>query len=159
SASVSHRRSVNSLGSGIRPCPAFAHSPAMPLTSPPFCSRNRQSVAMGPAKRFSSRADNYAKYRPGYPARVIDILRQSCGLRETSIIADVGSGTGIITELFLKNGSPVFAIEPNVAMRAIAERLLIGYSKFVSVAGSAEATTPAEQSVAFFVVAQAFYRV
>jgi ubiquinone/menaquinone biosynthesis C-methylase UbiE len=112
---------------------------------------------MDPVKRFSTRADNYAKYRPGYPAGVIDILNESCGLREASIIADVGSGTGIITELFLKNGNRVFAIEPNAAMRAIAERLLIAYPKFVSVDGSAEATILAQQSVDFVVAAQAFH--
>ncbi len=112
---------------------------------------------MDSVKRFSTRADNYAKYRPGYPAEVIDILEQSCGLRKTSTIADVGSGTGIITELFLKNGNAVFAIEPNAAMREIAERLLIAYPKFVSVDGTAEETALPGQSVDLIVAAQAFH--
>ena len=72
---------------------------------------------MDSVQRFSTRVDNYAKYRPGYPAGVIGILRSACGLSETSIIADVGSGTGILTELFLKNGNRVFAVEPNAPMR------------------------------------------
>lgn len=112
---------------------------------------------MDPIKRFSTRADNYAKYRPGYPVGVIEILERACGLRATSTIADVGSGTGIITELFLKQGNPVFAIEPNAAMREVAERLLVGYPKFVSVDGAAEATTLADESVDFVVAAQAFH--
>ena len=112
---------------------------------------------MDSVNRFSTRADNYAKYRPGYPAGVIEILQRGCGLRATSIIADVGSGTGIITELFLKNGNPVFAIEPNAAMREVAERLLIAHPKFVSIDGTAEETTLANESIDLVVAAQAFH--
>lgn len=109
-----------------------------------------------PVTRFSSRADNYAKYRPTYPAAVIDILRSDCGLQETSIIADVGSGTGILSELILKNGNRVFGVEPNAAMRVFAEQLLHG-SNFVSVDATAEATTLEPASVGFVTAAQAFH--
>src|SRR5882672_7462168 len=94
-----------------------------------------------PLSRFSNRSDNYAKFRPGYPAGVIEILKYDCGLSETSVIADIGSGTGILSELFLQNGNSVVAIEPNVAMRQVGERLLHGYEKFNSVNAAAEATT------------------
>lgn len=77
-----------------------------------------------PLKRFSNRSDNYARFRPGYPAEVLEILRNECGLNETSVIADIGSGTGILSELFLQNGNSVVAVEPNAAMRQVAERLL-----------------------------------
>ena len=34
--------------------------------------------------RFSSRVDDYIKYRPGYPVEIIDLLADRCGLkRET----------------------------------------------------------------------------
>ena len=112
---------------------------------------------MDPVKRFSTRVDNYARYRPSYPAGVIDTLERACGLRESSTVADVGSGTGLMTELFLKNGNPVFAIEPNEAMRLAAERLLVAYPRFVSVDGSAEETTLDAKSVDFIVAAQAFH--
>lgn len=117
----------------------------------------QKTVNMDPVKRFSNRADNYAKYRPNYPAGVIDILKSECGLTEASRIADVGSGTGILTELFLKNGNPVFAIEPNAAMRLAAERLLAAYPKFVSVEATAEETTLETESVDFIAAAQAFH--
>lgn len=107
--------------------------------------------------RFSNRADNYAKYRPSYPAGVIDTLKSECGLTKTSIIADVGAGTGILSELFLNNGNPVFAIEPNAAMRLAAERLLAAYPKFVSVDSTAEETTLEIGSVDFITAAQAFH--
>jgi SAM-dependent methyltransferase len=112
---------------------------------------------MDPVKRFSNRADNYARYRPSYPAGVIEILKSDCGLKEWSIIADVGSGTGILSELFLKNGNPVFAVEPNAAMRLAAERLLEGFEEFASVDATAERTSLETGSVDFITAAQAFH--
>jgi ubiquinone/menaquinone biosynthesis C-methylase UbiE len=110
-----------------------------------------------PLTRFSNRSDNYAKFRPGYPTGVLEILKSHCGLTETSVIADVGSGTGILTELFLQNGNSVLAIEPNDAMRLAAERLLKRYEKFRSINAAAEATTLETESVDFVTAAQAFH--
>ncbi|HEV7683788.1 MAG TPA: class I SAM-dependent methyltransferase [Pyrinomonadaceae bacterium] len=112
---------------------------------------------MDPLQRFSSRADNYVKYRPTYPAGVIEILKFRCGLTETSVIADVGSGTGILTKLLLDNGNVVFAIEPNAAMRVAAEQLLDSSAGFRSVGANAEATTLEPHSVDFVTAAQAFH--
>lgn len=94
-----------------------------------------------PTRRFSSRVANYVKYRPKYPQAVLDTLRKDCQLSETSIIADIGSGTGILTELFLQNGNDVLAVEPNPEMREAGQRLLQHYSRLQSIAGTAEATT------------------
>jgi SAM-dependent methyltransferase len=110
-----------------------------------------------PVTRFSNRAENYALYRPGYPAGVISVLEADCGLTKDSIIADIGSGTGILTELFLRNGNPVFAVEPNAAMREFAERSLTSMKNFVSVDASAESTTLDEGSVDSVIAAQAFH--
>lgn len=97
------------------------------------------------------------KYRPGYPGEVIDLLKSECGLTTDSIIADVGSGTGILTELLLKNGNEVLGVEPNSAMRAAGEALLRKYSRFKSIAGSAEATTLEASSVDLITAGQAFH--
>lgn len=110
-----------------------------------------------PVNRFSSRVENYVKHRPSYPAGLVDILKSDCRLTETSIIADIGSGTGILSELFLRNGNAVFGIEPNAAMRQAAERLLKGFEKFVSTDGTAETTTLEAESVNFITAAQAFH--
>ena len=110
-----------------------------------------------PVARFSNRVENYAKYRPGYPAGVLDILESECRLTNASIIADVGSGTGILSEIFLKNGNPVIGIEPNAAMRQAAEGLLSGFENFVSVDATAEATTLKPASVDFVTAGQAFH--
>lgn len=110
-----------------------------------------------PTERFSSRVDAYAAYRPGYPRAVLDLMVAECGLTSDSIIADVGSGTGILSELFLKNGNRVFGIEPNCAMREAGEKLLAEYPAFVSVDGSAEATTLLGKGVDVVTAAQAFH--
>jgi ubiquinone/menaquinone biosynthesis C-methylase UbiE len=110
-----------------------------------------------PTQRFSNRVDNYVKYRPGYPLAVIDLLTNECGLTSDSIIADVGSGTGILSELFLRNGNTVFGVEPNTAMREAGEKLLAQYSAFKSIEGGAEATTLPDQSVNLITAAQAFH--
>ncbi|HED03359.1 MAG TPA: class I SAM-dependent methyltransferase [Candidatus Fraserbacteria bacterium] len=110
-----------------------------------------------PTLRFSSRVENYIKYRPHYPPAVIATLREECQLASAALIADIGSGTGLLTELFLQSGNQVFAVEPNREMRAAGERLLRNYPGFHSVAGRAEATTLADQSVGFVVAGQAFH--
>lgn len=87
----------------------------------------------------------------------MDILRQTCGLSATTRVADVGSGTGNLTRLFLDNGNPVWAVEPNPEMRAAAETLLGDRPGFTSVAGSAEATTLPDGWVDLVSAGQAFH--
>lgn len=101
--------------------------------------------------------DDYARFRPGYPPALIRCLREEFDLGPGSVIADVGSGTGISTAILLDDGHEVFAVEPNDAMRAAAERLLAGRPGFHSVAARAEATTLAGASVDWVVAAQAFH--
>jgi SAM-dependent methyltransferase len=110
-----------------------------------------------PTQRFSNRVDNYVKYRPGYPLAVIDLLTKECGLASNSVIADVGSGTGILSELLLRNGNTVLGVEPNTAMREAAEKLLAQYAAFTSTDGSAEGTTLPAQSIDVVTAAQAFH--
>ncbi|MFS8084475.1 MAG: class I SAM-dependent methyltransferase [Acidobacteriota bacterium] len=73
------------------------------------------------------------------------------------MIAEPGSGTGLLTKLFLKNGNQVFGVEPNAEMREAGERELATYPGFVSVDATAEATTLANNSVDFVVAGQAFH--
>jgi len=108
-----------------------------------------------PTQRFSARVENYIRYRPSYPPQVLETLRTECGLTASSTIADIASGTGIFTRLLLENGNRVYGIEPNREMREAAERLLADFRGFSSVAGTAEATTLADQSVDFTTAAQA----
>ena len=109
------------------------------------------------AARFDSRVANYAAYRPGYPPELIAFMRDELGLTAAAVVADVGSGTGILSELFLREGCRVFAVEPNAAMREAAEAALGDDANFTSVAGTAEATTLEDASIDFATAAQAFH--
>jgi ubiquinone/menaquinone biosynthesis C-methylase UbiE len=114
-------------------------------------------VATNSTTRFSDRVDNYIKYRPGYPSEIIDYLKSESILKNDSIIADIGSGTGISAELFLKNGNTVYCIEPNKEMREAAEKLLKDYPNFISVNGTAENAPVPGKYFDLIVCAQSFH--
>jgi len=113
--------------------------------------------AHDPTGRFSDRVSDYVRARPGYPGAVLDVLRRRCSLTEQAVIADIGSGTGLLAQLFLDHGNTVFAVEPNTEMREAGERLFADRTHFISVAGGAEATTLPAASVDFVTAGQAFH--
>ncbi|HEY6904092.1 MAG TPA: class I SAM-dependent methyltransferase [Candidatus Acidoferrales bacterium] len=112
---------------------------------------------MGSTQRFSNRVEDYVRYRPGYPSAILAVLRDECGLTPESVVVDVGSGTGLLTQLFLENGNVVYGVEPNAAMREAGEQFLEKYRYFSSVAATAEATTLPDASADFVVAGQAFH--
>lgn len=111
--------------------------------------------AIDPTQRFSSRVDNYVRYRPDYPPAVLNLLQKECGLTPESAVADIAFGTGIFTRPLLESGCRVFGIEPNTAMRVAGEKFLAGYPRFTSVPGTAEATTLPDHSIDIITAAQA----
>ncbi|MBI1225720.1 MAG: methyltransferase domain-containing protein [Bacteroidetes bacterium] len=110
-----------------------------------------------PLTRFSKTVDNYIRYRPGYPADLLDFMKTDLGLSSNSVIADIGAGTGKLTELFLENGNPVHAVEPNIDMRTAMERLYGHFENLHSVDGTAEATNLPDECADFVLAAQAFH--
>src|SRR5229473_235026 len=108
-------------------------------------------------QRFSSRVADYVRYRPSYPSALLDLLRAECSLRPGHVIADIGSGTGFLSELFLNNGNRVYGVEPNKDMRQAGEEYLASYDGFSSIDGSAEATTLDDASVDFVTAGQSFH--
>jgi ubiquinone/menaquinone biosynthesis C-methylase UbiE len=110
-----------------------------------------------PTKRFSNRVENYVKYRPTYPEEILNVFRDEMGMTESSVIADVGSGTGISAKLFLENGNSVFGVEPNEAMRRAAEEFLKGFPKFTSIDGTATGTNLPDASADLVTAFQAFH--
>jgi len=112
---------------------------------------------MNNTTRFSNRVEDYVKYRPTYPKEIISFLQERYGLSIDKTIADIGAGTGISTTLFLHAGYAVFAVEPNEAMRNKAIELLGKEARFAAVAGTAEHSNLAPQSIDAIVVGQAFH--
>lgn len=110
-----------------------------------------------PKSRFSNRVGNYTKYRPNYPKEIIKFLNSAIGLTKEHIIADIGSGTGISSKLFLDNGNQVYGIEPNVQMREAGEKYLTGYGNFHSIDGDSEDTKLESESVDIIISGQAFH--
>ena len=109
-------------------------------------------------ERFSSRVADYVRYRPGYASTLLRWLHEDIGLPRSALVADIGAGTGISTELFLAAGHPVIAVEPNAAMRTAAQQWLQpDYPELQLVAGTAEATTLADNSIDLVAAAQAFH--
>ncbi|HEY0656826.1 MAG TPA: methyltransferase domain-containing protein, partial [Pyrinomonadaceae bacterium] len=95
---------------------------------------------MNTVERFSNRVKNYVKYRPTYPPQILDLFREQMNLRKSSIIADIGAGTGISSRMFLEHGNSVYGVEPNAAMRGAAEEFLKNYPLFKMINGTAENT-------------------
>ena len=109
-----------------------------------------------PIRRFSGRTADYARYRPRYPVALIPLLRFELDLSPSWTVADIGSGTGLSTELFLEFGCEVLGVEPNAEMREVAVASL-PHPRFRSVAGRAEATTLPSCSIDLVAAGQAFH--
>ncbi len=58
-------------------------------------------------QRFSNRVTDYVRYRPGYPAEILPLLKTWTNFRAEHIVADIGSGTGLLSKLFLDFGNRV----------------------------------------------------
>jgi SAM-dependent methyltransferase len=63
----------------------------------------------------------YADGRPGYPARVYDLLAES-GLQPGCRVVEIGPGTGLATRRLLAAGAHVTAVEANPKMAAYLQR-------------------------------------
>jgi SAM-dependent methyltransferase len=107
--------------------------------------------------RFTGRAMNYVKYRPSYPQAILDLLEKEINFDQFKDVADIGSGSGKLSRLFLNNDNLVYGVEPNNEMRETGEELLKDYINFISINGTAEFTTLADRSIDVVVSGQAFH--
>lgn len=109
-------------------------------------------------QRFDGRAADYARYRERYaPEVVLPRFREWCGLTPEWTIADVGAGTGMLSDVFLANGNRVIAVEPNAEMRRMCVTLHEGSSRLEVVDGAAEATGLGNSSVEIVAAGRAFH--
>jgi SAM-dependent methyltransferase len=108
---------------------------------------------LDPTGRFSDRAAEYVRYRPGYPAAAIDALLDGLAPAARLTAADVGAGSGISARTLAERGVSVYAVEPNRAMREAAEpHLRVSWRD-----GTAEHTGLADGAVDLLLAAQAFH--
>jgi len=108
---------------------------------------------MNPTGRFSERAEDYVRFRPSYPVAAVDTVLAGLGDPASLTAADIGAGTGISARLLANRGVKVIAIEPNRAMRDVAEP----HPLVVFREGTAEATGLDDTSVDLAFAAQAFH--
>ncbi|HZN40932.1 MAG TPA: class I SAM-dependent methyltransferase [Planctomycetota bacterium] len=106
-----------------------------------------------PTRRFSDRAEDYARYRPSYPAAAIDAILAGLAPPSQLVVADVGAGTGISARLLADRGARVVAVEPNAAMRTAA----LAHPRVTWVDGTAECSNLAANAHDVVLAAQAFH--
>jgi ubiquinone/menaquinone biosynthesis C-methylase UbiE len=103
---------------------------------------------MSNTERFTGRAEVYSRYRQRYSnAEILPLLEAWCSLQSDWLIADIGAGTGMLSEVFLANGNPVIAVEPNSEMRASCAQLVGKWATLSVLDGTAEATGLEDSSV------------
>ena len=107
---------------------------------------------------FTGRAADYDRYRERYDAAVVlPRLQAWCGLTSEWVVADVGAGTGMLSDLFLANGNRVLAIEPNADMRSACEEIHTGQSLLSVIDASAESTMLEPHAVDLVAVGRAMH--
>ncbi|MDQ1149396.1 SAM-dependent methyltransferase [Sphingobacterium zeae] len=107
--------------------------------------------------RFTDRVVDYEKFRPNYPKEIIQVLKEQIGLHKQWLVADIGSGTGLSTQLFLENGNNVFAVEPNREMRESLLHHFKTYRNLIAVNATAEDTTIESGCVDLIFAGQSFH--
>lgn len=107
--------------------------------------------------KYAFNGEKYLKYRTEYPKKLVEYLYEEIGLSKSSVIADVGSGTGKLSKQLLLKGSYVYCIEPNDDMRRVAKIDLSKYDNCAFIKGTAEMTNLQDLSVDFITVGTAFH--
>jgi SAM-dependent methyltransferase len=119
--------------------------------------REHRPISMEPSGTHTTKAEKYAKYRWDYAAKAIDQLLVRTNLGTNHAVADVGSGTGILTRHLLARAGRVFAVEPDPAMQRMARDALGQHPGFRPVAGISHRTTLPPQSVDLVTAGQALH--
>ena len=102
------------------------------------------------------KATLYEKYRLPYANEMAGDLLERIG--EAEVIADIGAGTGQLARRFADRSTKIYAVEPDPAMRQVASASLADFATIEIIAGFAEQTPLAENSVDLIVVGNAFHR-
>ncbi|MCU7557730.1 methyltransferase domain-containing protein [Macrococcus capreoli] len=105
---------------------------------------------------FSEKVERYRNSRPKYACGLMNYMKETFDINETTTIADIGAGTGIFTELLLDLGAKVIAVEPNAAM--VEQLRLALYCKELEIhERPAESTEIESNTVDIITAAQSFH--
>lgn len=99
---------------------------------------------------FGAAVGEYARGRPGYPPEAVAWLLGDAPLS----VADVGAGTGKLTQELVRHGHSVVAIDPDATMLAALHASL---PDVPTLAGTAESLPLADASVDAVVLGQAWH--
>lgn len=103
---------------------------------------------------FDRAGDSYERGRPEYPQEAIDFLINTLQIDPTSVVLDLGAGTGKFTKLLTQSKATVVAVEPVDGMRKKFQSL---YPDIKALSGSAENIPIGDNSVDAIIAAQAFH--
>jgi len=78
------------------------------------------------ALSFGAVAEEYERFRPGYPGEVADLVLDGLGDPASLTALEVGAGTGKATRMFASRGVAVTAVEPDAAMASVLTRVCAG---------------------------------
>ena len=116
--------------------------------------RGLYAATGGVAMVFDNKVADYQASRPDYSPALFETLAREVA---PSRVADVGAGTGLLTQGLLAREWQVLAVEPNSAMRAACDARLGALAGYRSAEGRAEAIPAAAASLDLITAAQAFH--
>lgn len=99
----------------------------------------------------------YAKYRWPYSTDACQFIIETADVSQ-GVVADVGAGTGLLTQHFVGKVKKVFAIEPELEMRNFAHGFIGDRQDIDYIDGVAENTTLESHSVDLIIAANAYHR-
>src|SRR5262245_37754096 len=79
--------------------------------------------------KFGEAADAYDTVRPGYPARLVQILIARAGLGSAAKVVEIGCGTGQLTRELAPTCCAIICLEPDRALARLATRNLSAFPK------------------------------
>ncbi|MGJ8744406.1 class I SAM-dependent methyltransferase [Polaribacter sp.] len=111
---------------------------------------------MDTTKLYDKKEILYDKFRPEYPTGIVSLINNE---RDSTVkkIADIGAGTGRLSERFLDQGFIVFAIEPNEKMVKLMIHKYEKFNTFHAINSNSESTGLPNDSMDMVSFGQSFH--
>jgi SAM-dependent methyltransferase len=75
------------------------------------------------ARAFDAWADDYERFRPGYPSALFDLITERLALPADAAVVDLGAGTGKVARAAAARGWRVTAVDPGEPMLEVLRRV------------------------------------